>query len=79
MKKSILITGSSKGIGKFLALSLISQGYYVFGCSRSESTISNDNYQHITADLSSESDILNIFKQSENTTHSFTALLIMPA
>ena len=62
MKKSILITGSSKGIGKFLALSLISQGYYVFGCSRSESTISDDNYQHITADLSSESDILNVFK-----------------
>ena len=62
MKKSILITGSSKGIGKFLTLSLISQGYYVFGCSRSDSTIKDENYQHIVADLNSESDILNVFK-----------------
>jgi 3-oxoacyl-[acyl-carrier protein] reductase len=75
MKKSILITGSSKGIGKFLTTSFISQGYYVFGCSRSQATIEDENYCHFMADLNSETDILNVFKTIRKHTTQFYGLI----
>jgi len=61
MKKSVVVTGASKGIGKYVALRLLSQGYFVFGCSRSDSTISDNNYQHFKVDLNNEKQILDFF------------------
>lgn len=45
------ITGSSKGIGKALALKLLNDGHKVVGLSRS-CTIVHPNYKHETLDLS---------------------------
>tara|TARA_B110000240_G_scaffold166937_1_gene188504 strand:+ start:13428 stop:14144 length:717 start_codon:yes stop_codon:yes gene_type:complete len=61
-KLVMLITGTSKGVGNYLANYYIDKGFTVIGCSRSECDISNKNYIHIIADLSSEKEILNIFK-----------------
>ena len=52
MKKTALITGSSKGIGKELSLLLLENGYTVFGYSRSNS-IRHKNFHFNQIDLSS--------------------------
>jgi len=61
-KSVMLITGTSKGIGKYLADYYLNKGFTVIGCSRSACEIENDNYTHIIADISNEDEILNIFK-----------------
>jgi len=48
----ILITGTSKGIGKALALHYCNKNYNVVGCSRSSSSISDPKYLHFQTDLS---------------------------
>lgn len=62
IKLVMLITGTSKGVGNYLANYYLDKGFIVIGCSRSECDIINDNYTHIIADLSNEDEILNIFK-----------------
>lgn len=62
IKPVMLISGTSKGIGKYLADYYLSKGFLVIGCSRSTCIIKNDNYIHITADISNEDEILNIFR-----------------
>ena len=52
MKKTALITGSSKGIGKQLSLLLLEKGYTVFGYSRTNS-IRHKNFHFNQIDLSS--------------------------
>jgi len=58
----MLITGTSKGIGNYLAEYYLSQGYIVIGCSRSTCKIENEHYFHIIADIANEDEILNVFK-----------------
>lgn len=75
MKKSILITGSSKGIGKYLAETMLLKGFYVFGCSRGESSIEHEKYQHFSVDLSVEEQIIKMFKQIRRSDTELYALL----
>ena len=60
--KTILITGNRKGIGRYLSEKLLEQGYSVVGCSRSESDLINNNYLHITCDVSNPEKIKEFFK-----------------
>jgi len=50
----ILITGTSRGIGKQLAGYYLEKGYMVAGCSRNDSPIVHENYLHLTFDLNDE-------------------------
>lgn len=52
----ILITGTSKGIGKAIALRFLSEGHDVFGFDRLDSTINNDNYAHFKLDVRNSND-----------------------
>ena len=52
MKKTALITGSSKGIGKELSLLLLEKDYTVFGYSRTNN-IRHENFHFNQIDLSS--------------------------
>lgn len=52
---SVLITGTSLGLGKFLAEHFLSKGFVVYGCSRGSSTLSAENYFHSSFDLCDES------------------------
>ena len=61
--KIFFITGTSKGIGKYLAEYYLKKGNKVIGTSRSKESIKNNNYEHIIADISNEKDILKIFSQ----------------
>lgn len=56
--KVILITGTSKGIGKYLAEYYLNKEYMVCGCSRKKSDISNKNYRHFFVDVSDEAAVV---------------------
>lgn len=47
----VLITGTSQGIGKAIAERFLIKGHDVIGVDRSESSISAENYTHITSDV----------------------------
>lgn len=59
--KVVLITGTSKGIGKYLAEYYLMKDFFVIGCSRGESDIKNDNYQHYCLDVSDENEVKKLF------------------
>lgn len=56
--KSIVITGTRKGIGKSLAEHYLAEGWRVAGCSRGESGIEHDNYRHFSLDVSDEAAVV---------------------
>lgn len=57
--KTVLVTGASKGIGKSIAISLLSLGYHVIGTSRRPKTIDDKipGIEYITLDLLDEKSI----------------------
>ena len=57
-----LITGTSRGIGNYLANYYLQLGHTVIGCSRSRSTILNNQYKHYEINLANEDEILEMFK-----------------
>lgn len=48
MNQIIVITGTSKGIGKAIANYYLEQNDFVIGCSRTESSITHENYRHFS-------------------------------
>ena len=62
-KKVMLITGSRKGIGRYLAEYYLNKDYYVIGCSRGESDLISENYKHYCLDVSDEKSVKNIFQE----------------
>lgn len=53
-QRLMIITGTRKGIGKYLAEYYLGKGYIVAGCSRGESKIESDSYLHYQLDVSDE-------------------------
>ncbi|KTD62109.1 SDR family NAD(P)-dependent oxidoreductase [Legionella spiritensis] len=60
-KPVTLITGTRKGIGKYLAEHYVANGHLVIGCSRSPVDWSMDNYHHFLADVSDEKSVKELF------------------
>ena len=56
-KKVIVITGTSKGIGRYLSEYYLDKDYIVVGCSRSEIKAYHENYFHYALDVSDEKSI----------------------
>jgi 3-oxoacyl-[acyl-carrier protein] reductase len=59
--RNILITGSSRGLGKDLAEHYLHQGDIVYGCARSEGEIEHKNYYHYQVDIASPEDVTRFF------------------
>jgi 3-oxoacyl-[acyl-carrier protein] reductase len=55
--KVIVITGTRKGIGRYLAEYYLQNSYIVVGCSRTKSDLSHDNYEHFCLDVSDEIEV----------------------
>ena len=70
MKKNILITGCSSGLGLALMNYYLEKGFKVYGISRNKPEIQNQNFIHISFDLSQISEIktslTNILKEIKN-------------
>jgi 3-oxoacyl-[acyl-carrier protein] reductase len=54
MPQVMLVTGSRKGIGRYLVEYYLAKGYYVEGCSRGASDLSHENYVHHEVDVADE-------------------------
>ena len=69
MKRVIIITGTRKGIGHFLAEKYLSEGDIVYGCSRRECEINHENYHHIRLDVSDEPAVIafvrNVYREQK--------------
>lgn len=61
MSRRVLITGATRGIGRFLAEHYLSQGDTVIGCGRSEAAIAHANYAHHTVDVTSDAAVTAMF------------------
>lgn len=53
-KKIMVITGTRKGIGRYLSEYYLSKGMIVCGCSRSDSDLKDSNYYHYNLDVANE-------------------------
>lgn len=58
--KTALVTGTSYGLGFEVAKKLLEVGYKVYGVSRSETKIKNDNFKWLKCDLYKKDEIKNL-------------------
>lgn len=58
MERVIVITGTRKGIGKSLSEFFLTNGDFVIGCSRGESSIEHKNYEHFELDVADEKSVV---------------------
>lgn len=60
---SVLITGTSRGLGKALAEQFLRAGFIVYGCARQGSSIEHPKYKHFVADIGDELSVVSMFKE----------------
>lgn len=58
---NILITGTSRGIGRRIAEHYLNAGHNVVGCSRTNSSLSHPNYKHYSLSVMDEKKVLDLF------------------
>jgi len=59
----MLITGTGKGIGKYLVEYYIEKGFNVFGCSRTAADFELKHYQHFCLDVADEGKVKQLFAE----------------
>lgn len=67
MKQVMLITGTRKGIGRYLAEYYAGRGYQVIGCSRGAADWEADGYEHVECDVTDEKGALRLFAHIRKT------------
>ena len=69
MNRVIIITGTRKGIGNYLAQQYLADGDIVYGCSRRNCDIEHPNYKHVRLDVSDEPAVVefvrNVYKEQK--------------
>lgn len=73
--RRILVTGTSRGIGRAMAEHFLDLGDRVIGCARSEATLKHPNYHHYTADLSETADVATMMSAIRREERSLDALI----
>ena len=58
--KIILITGTRKGIGRYLSEYYLEKGFVVVGCSRGESDLDHPRYEHFCIDVADEKAVIDM-------------------
>lgn len=71
----ILITGTRKGIGRYLAEYYVGKGFQVIGCSRGLVDYKLSNYQHFCLDVSDESKVKQMFAEVRKTYNRLDVLI----
>ena len=62
-KPVMIVTGTRKSIGKYLAKYYTENGFQVIGCSRGRIDFEYNNYQHYNFDISNESSVKKMFAE----------------
>lgn len=62
MDRIIIITGTRKGIGRYLAEHYLQEGDIVYGCSRRICDIDHPNYHHTRLDVSDETEVVSFVR-----------------
>lgn len=73
--KTIVITGSRKGIGKALAERYLNDGWRVAGCSRGDASIKHSHYLHFSLDVSDEDAVIAMARKLKTDFGQVNALL----
>ncbi len=73
--KLMLITGTRKGIGRYLAEYYVGQGYQVVGCSREPVDFELSGYHHICSDITDEKSAINLVREAESHFGTLSAVL----
>jgi len=63
LTRTMLITGTRKGIGRHLAEYYVGRGYRVIGCSRGEPDQPLAGYEHFCTDVTDEARVKELFRQ----------------
>lgn len=71
----ILITGTSKGIGQYLAQQYLERGWTVAGCSRGPSSLDDENYFHTCLDVGDEKAVVSMVRECQRRFGRLDALL----
>jgi len=58
----MLITGTRKGIGRFLTEHFLKLGWRVYGCSRDKSDLEDPNYVHVCLDVCDETAVTHMLR-----------------
>ena len=66
MPDVMIVTGTSKGIGRYLLDYYLKKGYIVIGCSRGPVTDKLAQYEHFCLDVSDEEKVLDMVRQVAN-------------
>jgi NADP-dependent 3-hydroxy acid dehydrogenase YdfG len=75
VKKTIIITGTSSGLGLELSKQFLEKNYSVVGISRKKGSIKHKNFFHIKCDLTKEKEILNTVKIIKKNYSDFDCLI----
>lgn len=59
--RAILITGATRGIGRYLAQHYLACGDTVIGCGRGDATFAHDGYTHVSLDVNDEVAVADLF------------------
>ena len=62
-QKVMVVTGSRKGIGRYLVEYYCELGFQVFGCSRENSDFTNGKYRHFCLDVADEAEVRKMFQE----------------
>ena len=66
MNKTILITGTTSGVGATIAYDYIEKGWNVIGLARGESLFNYPNYKHFQVDISNSYELYEVFEQIDS-------------
>jgi len=73
--RTILVTGASRGIGRGLAEHLAEKGHDVIGCSRGDCAFEHSRYRHVTADITVDQDVRELFSILTSAHHGLDVLI----
>jgi 3-oxoacyl-[acyl-carrier protein] reductase len=73
--KTLVITGTRKGIGRSLAEHYLEAGYRVLGCARGEASFEAEHYHHFALDVGDESAVVTMARQIRQAHGSVDGLL----
>lgn len=73
--KTILVTGTSGGLGGSLARLLLDRGYRVFGCDLHTPTIEHKNFFALTVDVTNEESVCAAFETVKKQTETLAAIV----